>query len=111
MRLKGAFCNDLPDCEYCLDRMKTEQGGECRETINPINETDRLEANLGLVGGDKCREILFPDPDSRISRRTWEEWKKLGLIPVVRIRRRCFYDVAEVRRALDKQFKIKARKS
>ena len=60
----------------------------------------------GLVGEERCRELVWPDEQSRPSRRWFLELKARGLLPFVRVGRRVFFDPAEVRRALDRQFKI-----
>lgn len=65
----------------------------------------------GLVGESKCRAIIWPDPESRPSRRWFLELKARGLLPFRRIGRRIFFDPGEVRAALDHQFKIQPRRS
>ncbi len=62
-----------------------------------------------LVGESECRRIIFPEESSRPSRRTFLEWKSRGLIPYRKIGRLVYYDPAEVRRAIDRQFKIEPR--
>lgn len=64
----------------------------------------------GLVGSKTCIEIVFPDNSTRPSLRTWMEWKKRGMLPYRRIKRRVFYCPAEVRAAIDSQFKIEVTK-
>lgn len=61
-----------------------------------------------LVGTDKCREILFPDKSSAPGKRTFLEWRARRYFPVVKIGRRVFLDPEEVRRALERRFKINA---
>lgn len=64
------------------------------------------EIEEGLVGLEKCLEIVFPDPDSRPSKRAFQEWQARGMIPYRKICRRVFFEPPEVRRAIDKQFKV-----
>lgn len=66
-------------------------------------------SDSGLVGEERCREQIWPDRKSRPSSRWFLELKARGLIPFHRIGRRIFYDPAEVRRALDRQFKVNTR--
>jgi len=61
-----------------------------------------------LVGIEKCRETVFPDPESGPGKRTFAEWIARGYFPVHRIGRRVFLDPHEVRAALDRRFKINA---
>lgn len=61
-----------------------------------------------LVGVNKCREIVFPDPESSPGKRTFNEWMARGYFPVYRVGRRVFLDPVEVRAALDRRFKIAA---
>ena len=64
----------------------------------------------GLFGEKALREIIWPDPASRPSRRWFLELKAKGLLPYRQISRRVFYDAAEVRAALDHQFRVNARR-
>jgi hypothetical protein len=65
--------------------------------------------DTGLVGVERCRELVFPDPDSRPCRRIWDEWRAKGLLPYRKVGRRVFMEPAEARRAIDRQFKIETR--
>lgn len=64
----------------------------------------------GLVGEAALRAIIWPDPASRPSRRWFLGLKAKGMIPYHRIGRRIFYDPAEVRTALDHNFRVNARR-
>ena len=66
------------------------------------------ENSPGLVGEERCREILFPDEASRPCRRTMRDWQAKKLIPYVRIGRRVFFDPAAVRRAIEKNFSVRS---
>ncbi len=61
-----------------------------------------------LVGVNKCREIVFPDPESAPGKRTFNQWMANRYFPVHKIGRRVFLDPVEVRSALDRRFKISA---
>jgi hypothetical protein len=61
-------------------------------------------APRGLFGALATLEIVFPDEAARPSVRTFRQWQRLRLIPFIKINRRTFFDPAEVRRALDRQF-------
>jgi len=63
----------------------------------------------GLVGPDACLRILFPDKASRPCLRYFRELQRKRLIPFVKLGRRTFFDPAEVRRAIDRQFSVRAR--
>lgn len=62
-----------------------------------------------LVGVQRCLELLFPDEASRPGIRTFREWQSRGYLPYHKIGRRTFFDVDEVRAALDRKFRIHAR--
>jgi len=68
-----------------------------------------IASTLGLMGEAALREVIWPDPASRPSRRWFLELKTQGLLPYRQIGRRVFYDPAEVRAAIDSQFKINPR--
>ena len=61
-----------------------------------------------LVGVNKCREIVFPDPESAPGERTFHQWMANRYFPVHKIGRRVFLDPEEVRNALSRRFKIHA---
>ena len=58
----------------------------------------------GLVGAEKCLEILFPDPRSRLSLRFFRTLQLNGTIPHLKISRRVLFDPLAVRAALEHQF-------
>lgn len=67
------------------------------------------KSNQMLVGASKCLELLFPDQKSRPAERTFRDWQRKGLIPYHRIGgRKVFFDPEQVRRALDRNFEVKA---
>jgi hypothetical protein len=61
-----------------------------------------------LVGIEACRKIVFPDEDSAPGPRTFAKWMAARYFPVHKIGRRVFLDPEEVRRSLDRRFKINA---
>jgi len=61
-----------------------------------------------LVRAEKCLEIIFPE-DDRPSLRCFRSWQAKRLIPFRKIGRIVMFDPLEVRRAIDRQFTIKAR--
>jgi hypothetical protein len=67
----------------------------------PIKEQDRVD----LVDAQGCLEEIFPDPRSRPSVRWFKYLQYDGLIPYRKIGRRVFFDVGEVRKALDENCK------
>jgi hypothetical protein len=74
----------------------------------PITISEQPEA-MGLVGAQTCLEKVFPDAHSRPSLRWFKGLQAAGKIPYRKIRRRVWFDPEEVRRALDKQFRIQAK--
>jgi hypothetical protein len=64
--------------------------------------------DVDLVPDYVCLERLFPHERGRPSIRWFRALKAAGALPFRRIGRRIFYDVAEVRRALDRRFKVEA---
>ena len=69
---------------------------------------NELPQQSTLVGVNKCREIVFPDPESAPGKRTFNQWMANRYFPVHKIGRRVFLDPIEVRNALDRRFKINA---
>jgi len=59
-----------------------------------------------LVGAEDCIQAVFPSENSRPSLRAFRQWQANGWIPYHKIGRRTFFDPSEVRRALDRRFKI-----
>lgn len=67
------------------------------------------EAPKQLVGAEDCIELVFPCDKSRPALRTFREWQARGYFPHHKIGRRTYFDPQEVRIALDRRFRIKAR--
>ena len=67
------------------------------------------ESAASLYGIEATRAIVFPDAESGPGKRTFAEWMARGYFPKYSIGRRVFLDPAEVRRALERRFKIQAR--
>jgi hypothetical protein len=72
-----------------------------------INNTQLIKLQsgepVGLVGTKKCLETLFPDEDSRPSRRWLEMQCAARRISFIKISRLIFFDVPKVREALNGQ--------
>jgi hypothetical protein len=66
------------------------------------------QEHVDLVTAQICLEELFPDKRARPSLRWFHGLKAAGVIPFRKIGRLVFYDVAEVRMALDRRFKVEA---
>jgi hypothetical protein len=62
-----------------------------------------------LVGLEEGRILLFGHGPEAISKRCFAEWKARGYFPYVKIGKRVFINVDEVRMALHRRFKIQAR--
>jgi hypothetical protein len=69
--------------------------------IAPPSEAEFISRTLpappSSVGFKSEAEILQFVP---VCRRTWWEWKSKGIIPYIKIGRKCLYDLESVRRAL-----------
>jgi hypothetical protein len=61
-----------------------------------------------LVGARGCMAEIWPNPKERPSFRKFKELQLKGFIPFHKIGRLVFFDPAEVRRALDRQFKVES---
>jgi len=61
-----------------------------------------------LVGVKTGLELVFPDPLTRPSIRSFNEWKNKGYFPSVKIGKRVFVDPVQVRLALESRFTINA---
>jgi len=61
-----------------------------------------------LVGIKTGLGLVFPDPMTRPSIRSFNEWKNKGYFPSVKIGKRVFVDPAQVRLALESRFTINA---
>lgn len=59
-----------------------------------------------LVGTKTCLEIIFPDPKTRPSFRTFNEWKSRRYFPSIKIGKRVFLDPDSVRKSLSSRFTI-----
>jgi hypothetical protein len=66
------------------------------------------EQPVDLVTAQICLEKLFPNKRTRPSLRWFLGLKAAGVVPHRKIGRLVFYDVAEVRRAFDRKFKVEA---
>jgi hypothetical protein len=66
------------------------------------------EAALGLFGIEGCMAALWPNERERPSKRWFKELQLNGQIPCHRIGRLIFFDPAQVRRTLDRKFKVEA---
>jgi hypothetical protein len=64
-------------------------------------------SHRGLVSARECLAALFPNEQSRPSLRWFLQLKADGLIPFRRIGRLVFFDVEEVRQAIDSRFTIR----
>lgn len=53
-----------------------------------------------------CFEALFPDPNERISFRTFHTWLARGYLPHLKVGRNVLLDPVEVQAALKKRFTI-----
>jgi hypothetical protein len=68
----------------------------------------RMNASTKLVGAQDCINIVFPCENSRPSLRCFREWQSRKYFAVHKIGRMTFFDPDDVRRALDRRFKIEA---
>jgi hypothetical protein len=75
-----------------------------KKNLSPIGDT----VTNGLVGAERCLEILFPDRSSRLSLRFFRTLQLNGTIPHFKISRRVLFDPPAVRAALEHQFARKA---
>lgn len=62
-----------------------------------------------LVGVNEGRIALFGTGPEAISKRCFDDWRAKGLYPYVKVGKRVFINVDEVRAALERRFKVKAR--
>jgi hypothetical protein len=74
----------------------------------PITITEQLGIS-GLTNAQGCLEKVFPDPRARPSLRWFKGLQAAGKIPFRKIGRKVWFDPEEVRRALDKQFRVQAK--
>jgi len=62
-----------------------------------------------LVGAARCMELVWPDPASRPSLRTFRTLQARRQIPYLKIGHLTYFDPAEVRRALNRKCLVKER--
>ena len=65
--------------------------------------------SAGLVNAQECLEKIFPNACSRPSLKWFKGLQAAGKIPYRKIRRRVWFDPEEVRRAMDKQFRVQVK--
>lgn len=70
-----------------------------------IKASSELCEESGLVGVEKCIELVFTDPESRPGVRTFRKWQAEGWLPFRKVGRMVFFDPSEVRTAIDR-FKV-----
>jgi hypothetical protein len=68
-----------------------------------------MNANTKLVSAEECIAAVFSGEKSRPALRTFREWQSRGYLPFHKIGKRTFFDPDDVRRALDRRFKIEAK--
>lgn len=69
-----------------------------------------MHATPRLVGAQECIQHVFPCESSCPSLRSFREWQARGYIPFHKIGRRTFFDPEQVRAALDRRFKVNAKR-
>jgi hypothetical protein len=62
-----------------------------------------------LCGLEEGRIAIFGTGPEAPSKRSWAEWKARGYYPYIKLGKRVFVNPDEVRRALERRFKINAR--
>lgn len=75
----------------------------------PPNDVKESNVPSGLVCAETCRLIVWSDERGRPCMRTFRRYQRQRLIPFVKIGRRTFFDPAQVRAAIDKQFTVQAK--
>lgn len=80
----------------------------CTKAALSCNEARNVTTNNEpvLVGVSTCLAMVFPDHATRPSLRAFNEWKKRGYFPQVKIGKRVFLDPVVVRRSLERRFTI-----
>ena len=75
------------------------------------SNSDPLKSGVpsGLVGAETCRLIVWTDERSRPCMRTFRRYQRQRIIPVIKLGRRTFFDPAQVRAAIDRQFTVQAK--
>lgn len=66
-------------------------------------------ASPTLVGLEEARIAIFGTGPEAPSKRSFAEWKARGYFPSVKLGKRVFVNPDEVRRALERRFKISAK--
>jgi hypothetical protein len=61
------------------------------------------------VGLEEGRIAIFGTGPEAPSKRSWAKWKALGYYPYIKLGKRVFVNPEEVRRALERRFKVNAR--
>ena len=59
-----------------------------------------------FVGLEECRTTVFGSGREAPSKRLFAEWKARGYFPYIKVGKRVFADPEEVRRALNRRFKV-----
>jgi hypothetical protein len=60
------------------------------------------------VGLEECRKSVFGTGSEAPSKRTFLEWKARGYYPFIKVGKRVFANPEDVRRALERRFKVNA---
>lgn len=68
-----------------------------------------MTTSTQLLGAAETIAAVFPGEKSRPALRTFREWQARGYLPFHKIGKRTFFDPEDVRRALDRRFKIEAK--
>lgn len=68
-----------------------------------------MNTSTRLLGAAETITAVFPGENSRPALRTFREWQARGFLPYHKIGKRTFFDPEEVRRALDRRFRIEAK--
>lgn len=59
-----------------------------------------------FVGLEECRTTVFGTGREAPSKRLFAEWKARGYFPFIKVGKRVFADPDEVRRAINKRFRV-----
>lgn len=59
-----------------------------------------------FVGLEECRITVFGTGREAPSKRLFAEWKARGYFPFIKVGKRVFADPEEVRRAINRRFKV-----
>lgn len=66
------------------------------------------QASPTFVGLEEGRKAVFGNGPEAPSKRTFAGWKAQGFFPFIKVGKRVFVDPSEVRRALERRFKVNA---